>query len=304
MKNKYKIDKELTSITKFKTPFNKIVFSFARIIIGKIFKCESDEKVTVKKVYVDSFDGKKVLVNIIEPKGYENKTLPGLVFYHGGGFVFGASSAHYKVAKEYAVQTPCRVIYPDYRLAPKYPFPIPFNDCFEVYKWTVDNQDKLKIIKDQIYIGGDSAGGNLAATVTLRTINENLLIPKKALLIYPVTDRRMITESMNKYIDTPVWDARLTKKMWKYYLHENQIDRIEYVSPVEASSFEKFPSTYIEVAEYDCLKDEGILFYNKLVDAKVDVKLEEIKNACHGFETAINSKITINQIKKRSDFLR
>lgn len=162
----------------------------------------------------------------------------------------------------------------------------------------------LGIDKDNISIGGDSAGGNLATAVTLMAGDRNLPVPTALLLIYPATDRRMLTESMKKYTDTPVWDAKLTKMIWKAYLGEQTREHIEYASPLEAESFAKFPPTYIEVAEYDCLRDEGILLYKQLAEEGIRAELHEIKNACHGFETVIDSSIMRDCMKRRIDWLR
>lgn len=90
--------------------------------------------------------------------------------------------------------------------------------------------------------------------------DRGLQIPNGAMLIYPVTDRRMITESMKKYTDTPVWDSRLSKMMWNCYLGEQQYEYIQYASPLEAQTLKGFPTTYIEVAEFDCLRDEEYYF--------------------------------------------
>ena len=196
------------------------------------------------------------------------------------------------------------MVYVDYRLAPKYPFPVPVEDCFAAYKWVLENAKNLGIKDDKIMIAGDSAGGNLATAVTLMARDRGLAMPLALMLIYPVTDRRMMTESMKKYTDTPVWDANLSKMMWDAYLGGQQPEHMEYASPVEASSFERFPSTYIEVAEFDSLHDEGILLYAKLKETGIPVELDEIKGACHGFETAIESRITRECMRRRIDWLQ
>lgn len=196
------------------------------------------------------------------------------------------------------------MVYVDYRLAPKYQFPIPVEDSFATYKWVLENAEKLGINSNEIMIGGDSAGGNLATAVTLMARDRNLQMPSALMLIYPVTDRRMITESMKNYTDTPVWDANLSKMMWTAYLGKQQPEHVEYASPIETPTFEAFPSTYIEVAEFDSLHDEGVLLYDRLKAENISVEVHEIKNACHGFETAIDSKITRECITRRIQWLQ
>lgn len=198
---------------------------------------------------------------------------------------------------------PCKVVYVDYRLAPKYPFPIPVEDCFCTYQWVVDNAEKLGIKSTDIMIAGDSAGGNLSTAVTLMARDRGVQMPSALLLVYPVTDRRMTTESMKKYTDTPVWDANLSKMMWNAYLEEQQPEHIEYASPLEAPSFEKFPPTYIEVAEFDSLHDEGVLLYRRLEEEGIAAELHEIKGACHGFENALESRMVRECMERRIGWL-
>ena len=298
---KYPIDKELKLIAKLKIPAN-IRLAATMSKATKMFKCRTDEKVNVMEHYVESYDGEKIKTYVIEPKEYFGK-LPCLVLFHGGGFIMGSSGGHYRLAKEYAEKLPCKVVYAEYRLAPEYKFPTPAEDCYSVYKWAVESSDELRYDPDRIYIGGDSAGGCLAAAVTLMARDRNLTLPAALLLVYPATDRRMLTKSMQEYTDTPVWNARLNKMMWNAYLPQVPTKHIEYASPIEAASFAGFPPTYIEVAQYDCLRDEGILLYERLCEEGILTELHKIPNACHGFETMVNSKITRLCMKRRIHWL-
>lgn len=121
---------------------------------------------------------------------------------------------------------------------------------------------------------------------------------------YPVTDRRMITESMKKFTDTPVWDAKRTAMFWKAYLGNQESGQIQYASPIEAESLEHFPNVYIEVAEFDCLRDEGIAFAERLRSEGVFAELHEVKGACHGFETALESRIVEKAMQRRIQWIQ
>lgn len=299
---RYNLNEELKSLEKQKMPANTKLLPIMNVVM-KVFQCKSDENVNVTKYETPGYQGEMLSTLVIEPKTVE-RTLPCLVFFHGGGFMLKASGAHFQIAKEYAAKVPCKVVYVDYRLAPKHPFPIPVEDCFLTYQWVLEHAEKLKIDGSKIIIAGDSAGGNLASAVTLMARDRGLHMPIGAMLIYPVTDRRMITESMKNGTDTPVWDANLTKMMWDAYLGEQLPEHIEYASPVEAASLEGFPTTYIEVAEYDSLRDEGVLFCDKLRDAGIRAELHEIMAACHGFETMIESSITRDCMERRIAWLQ
>ena len=287
---KYNIDPELNLIAKIKMPGNPKLLPLMNKVI-RSFKCKSDEKVTVRRTRIWANDGEKLSAYVIEPKQTENlcTPLPCLVFFHGGGFMLKASFGHYKIAKEYACKLPCKVVYVDYRLAPEFPFPTPVEDCFATYQWVLNHADRLEIDKNNIFVGGDSAGGNLAAAVTLMARDRKLPMPKGVLLIYPVTDRRMITVSMQNFTDTPVWDAKLNRMMWRCYLGDKEPEPVEYASLVEEKSFIKFPPTYMEVAEFDCLHDEGVNLYERIKATGIPTELHEVKGGCHGYETATNS---------------
>jgi len=285
---KYNIDPELHKIAKIKTPGNPKLLPFMNRVIG-VFKCKSDDKVLVKRARLCGYEGEILSAYVIEPRENSNKPLPCLVFFHGGGFMLKASGGHYKIAKEYAERMHCKVVYVDYRLAPQYPFPIPVEDCFATYRWVLMHGKKLGIDKNAIFLGGDSAGGNLAAAVTLMARDRKLPMPKGVMLIYPVTDRRMNTVSMQNFIDTPVWDAKLSNMMWQCYLGNQEPEPVEYASPVEAKSFQKFPPTYMEVAEFDCLHDEGVNLYERIKETGVPTEFHEVKGGCHGYETATES---------------
>ena len=299
---KYPIDNDLRLIAKIKVPAN-IKLAAAMSKATKIFKCKSDDKVNVMEHRVEGYDGEIINVKVIEPKEYVGN-LPCLVLFHGGGFIMGSSGGHYNIAKEYAEKVPCKVVYPEYRLIPEHKFPVPPEDCYAAYKWTLENMDVLGIDPQRVYIGGDSAGGCLTASVTLMARDRGIKMPRKALMVYPATDRRMITESMRNYTDTPVWDARLTKMMWEEYLGDAEPEHPEYASPAEVYSLEEFPQTYMEVAEFDCLHDEGVMFANRLKIAGTQVELHDLKGACHGYETAGNSRITRECMERRIDWLR
>ena len=298
---KYPLDDELKSLERHKIPANLKLIPMMNAISSR-FKCQSDDNVVVSEYNIIGYEGATIKTLVIEPRDAEDN-LPCFVYFHGGGFMLKSTAINQQTVKEYAAKTPCKIVYVDYRLAPDYPFPIPVEDCFATYKWVLDNTAELNIDSNKIMLGGDSAGGNLAIAVTLMARDRSLACPSKVMLIYPTTDRRMITESMQKYVDTPVWDANLSKMMWDAYLGEQHPEHIEYASPLEAPSLEQFPITYMEVAEFDSLHDEGVLFYNRLKESGVTVELHEVKGACHGFENVFESKITRQCMERRIKWL-
>ncbi len=299
---KYEIDGELRKIARLKPPSNISLYPILNVVL-KLYACTSDDKVTVKKYATPGYENGKLSTFVIEPRNHCG-VLPCIIFFHGGGLLLRAAKSHYRFAKWYAEMANCKVVFPDYRLLPKNKYPVPVEDCYCTYKWTLDHADMLGINRDKIIVAGDSAGGNLAAAVALMLWDRIQISPLGAMLIYPVTDRRMITKSMKKFTDTPVWDARLTEMFWKAYLGNQEPEQIKYASPAEAKSLEHFPNTYIEVAEFDCLRDEGIAFAERLRSEGVFAELHEVKGACHGFETALESSIVEKSMQRRIRWLQ
>lgn len=299
---KYNIDKELKKLTKYKGSAVIRLYPLLNIAY-QINSCRSDDRVTVNKYSTPGYNGGELSTLVIEPKQCAD-TLPCIVFYHGGGFLLKASKAHYQIAKWYAEKANCKVVFTDYRLLPKYRYPIAIEDCYNTYIWAVHNAERLNINSDKIIVAGDSAGGNIAANVAVMLWDRKQLSPKGTLLIYPVMDRSMNTESMRRYTDTPIWDAGCTELFWKIYLKDQDPRQIQYASPMEAGSLGHFPKTYVEVAEFDCLHDEGVAFAEKLQSEGIVVELHEVKGACHGFEAATESKIVADSVNRRIQWIR
>ena len=295
--SKYNIDRELAGIAKIKMPNAPSLFPLMNRIIG-LSKCRSDDTVVVTRHKTPGYDGAVLDTLVIEPVSHTDE-LPCMVLYHGGAFVLKASFAHHNMAKLYAAMLPCKVIYTDYRLAPKNRFPVPAEDCFCTYKWAIEQAGSAPVV-----IAGDSAGGALALAVTFMARDRGIRMPDAELLVYPVTDRRIATDSMKRYVDTPVFDAKLSKMMWDAYLGDTQPEKVEYASPMEALSFAQFPPTYIEVAQFDALRDEGVLLCQKLKEQGIPVESHEVRCACHGFETATKSNLLKTCVDRRIDWLR
>ena len=262
-----------------------------------------DKEVSVKKEVIKSYDDAEIQILIFEPYKSEG-ILPCLVYYHGGGFFFGAARSHYDLVKQCSLEIPCKVVFVQYRLAPKNPHPIPSEDCYAALKWTFENSDRLSIDNSKIAVGGDSAGGALAAAVCQMARDRGTDLPCFQLLVYPVTDRRMQTESCKKYTDTPMWNSKLSAKMWQGYVQDLNAPNIAYASPMEAESFEGLPIAYVETAEFDCLRDEGIAYAEALSLAGVEVTLHETKGTMHGFDIVEKAPTSKAAVKQRIMYMK
>ena len=229
--------------------------------------------------------------------------MPALIYVHGGAFVYKAAAYQKKLAVIYAKKTRCKVFFPHYHLAPKYPYPAAFEDVLALYRYVTEHAHELSVDPERIGIAGDSAGASVAALVCNRWEEQNVKIPCLQMLVYPVTDAGMETESMKRFTDTPQWNSRDNERMWSYYCGENRELR-HRASPMHCSLPGEIPRTYIETAEFDCLHDEGLAYAMKLKKAGAAVEINETEGTFHGYDAAIETQIVIRNINRRISFLK
>ncbi|MBV9359889.1 MAG: alpha/beta hydrolase [Betaproteobacteria bacterium] len=210
-----------------------------------------------------------------------NETLPALLYFHGGGWTIGDVDTHDVLCRQLAVGARCVVFSVDYRLAPEHPFPSAVEDCFAATRYVAENAAKLKV--SGIAVGGDSAGGNLAATVALLARDAGGPALAFQLLIYPATDQRMNTPSHERNGQGYL----LTRDSMNYFRHSylpNERDWSDWrASPLVAKNHAKVPPALVITAGYDPLVDEGRAYADKLRAAGVKVAYREFADMVHGF---------------------
>ena len=181
---------------------------------------------------------------------------------------------------------------------PRYAHPLPIHDCVDGYHYLLDHAATLFIDPARIVLGGDSAGGFLALELANHIQTQNLPRPCGLMLLYPVVDPSMSTLSMKRYVDTPLWNARYNHKMWNWYLKGAPL-----TSPLSYASLLSIPSCYLEVTEFDCLRDEGIALHQALPDS-CHVQFHEVLRAYHGYDVVKQSPLTKEAISRRVNFIK
>lgn len=303
MKYEKQINSELKQLAR-NIPYNKMIIKCANIfqVISFHFTRIHNE-VIHRRITVEGYRGLKFKAEIFEPSNVKGK-LPCLIYVHGGAFSYRASAYHKKLACMYAKEAKCRVYLPDYHLTPKFPYPAAYNDVLALYKCIMKNSEEFGIDKEKIGVAGDSAGAAIAALICNNYEHENLQQPCMQMLIYPLTDVAMQTDSMKRFSDTPLWNSKNNKRMWSYYCKDLQAEEIYSASPMHSSLPQIIPNAYIETAEYDCLHDEGVIYGKKLKEAGAHVEINETKGTIHGYDSALTTKIAICNIEKRICFLK
>ncbi len=243
---------------------------------------EAEKVFTIENRKVVSKKGHQIPIRVYRPN--DKKKLPMLLYIHGGGFTAGNLETHDRPLRVLANRSGFLVIGIDYRLAPEHPYPAGLNDCYEVLQWLSDNAEIINGNAEQIYIGGDSAGGNLAAVTTLMARDKNGPSIKGQLLIYPNTDLTLDSTSWQELGDK---GYILTKKAMSanvaMYTSDDQSINHEYVSPLKSDNLSKIPETLIITAGFDPLHSEGEAYVQKLKSAKVKVTHWHYDGQVHGF---------------------
>lgn len=268
-----------------------------------IERLELDEEIELIHYEIPRPTGEMMKVYVVKPALAEG-SLPCMIHYHGGGFMLKASPLLIKNMADYAKRIHCVVVIPDYRLLPDHPFPAGFDDAYNTLMWVYKESHIIGIDRNRLVIAGDSAGGALAAGTVLKA--RDVEGPKilMQLLLYPVTDYTQSSKSMKLYWDAPVWNAKKNNKMWSQYLPQEATPLIRYASPLSADSFKDLPPAYIEVAEFDCLRDEGIALAEAYKRENNHVTLVQVDGGVHGYDNFLTSTYVDQFVDRRIELLK
>lgn len=221
-------------------------------------------------------------VRIYTPKASDTP-LPIVVYYHGGGMVIGTLDSYDTLCRQLAVQSHCIVISVDYRLAPENKFPAAVEDAWNTALWVSEQAQALGGDAHKIAIGGDSAGGNLAAVVCLLARDSELIDLQFQLLIYPVTAPYSDSESHLKFAEGYFFERKTALWFDNCYLDSEKSRQDFRYAPLVAESLANLPPALVVVAGFDILRDEGIAYAEGLKASGVNVELQEYQGMFHPF---------------------
>ena len=263
-------------------PFNMMTVQQAREAIGALFAPKGPRE-PVKSVEdrVINAGGVKLPVRIYTPEG--KGPFPILVFFHGGGWVIGNCETHDTPCRALANGAGCIVVSVDYRLAPEHKFPLPVEDCYAATKWTALNAAGFGGDPKRIAVGGDSAGGNLAAAVAQMATDRGAPTLVFQLLIYPATDSACDTASVRNNAEGYLLTKDSMHWFWNHYLQNENDGQNPYASPLRGQRLSNLPPALVITAEFDPLRDEGEAYANKMKQAGVSVVHTDYKGMIHGF---------------------
>jgi acetyl esterase len=206
-----------------------------------------------------------------------------LVWYHGGGFVIGNLDTHDSVCRMLANQADCIVVAVDYRLAPEYKFPAGVEDCQSALKWVALHAVEFGGDSHCIAVGGDSSGANLATVMAI--LARDAAHPKLAyqLLIYPCTAPEPETPSHHKFAEGYILSRNTITYFYRHYLRSQKDVKDFRFAPLVADDLSGLPPALVLVAGYDPLRDEGVDYARRLIEAGNRVRLSNYEGVTHGF---------------------
>ncbi|KAJ8659940.1 hypothetical protein O0I10_004166 [Lichtheimia ornata] len=240
--------------------------------------------------------GRKMEVTLVRPIGTENERLPVLVYLHGGGWVFGNKVSHGKLIRDIANKARVAIVFPDYAMAPEAIFPTAAEECYAVVRWVVEHgTDELNVDPSKLAIGGDSAGGNLSAAVSLIT-KDRLEVPadtiKTQILLYPSV-APPIESSFESYrlfgargeYALNFYDTKRCNDLYSGIQNPSAVNDNKYRFPLVASHEELcgVPPCLMIVCEADTLRDEGEAYARKLLEAGVATTSIRVNGTTHGY---------------------
>jgi acetyl esterase len=222
-----------------------------------------------------------VPVRIYTPEG--TGPFPAVVYFHGSGWVILNIELVDPTMRSLANSTGCVVVAVNYQKAPEHQFPVPFDDCWAATRWVAEHAAELDIDPTRIAVGGDSAGGNLAAAVCLRARDEGGPALAFQLLVYPATDFGWDKPSAIENATGYRLQRESMRWFWNHYVNDASDGDNPYVSPLRAPDLSGLPPALIITAEFDPLRDDGELYAERLRDAGVPVKYTCYDGMIHGF---------------------
>jgi acetyl esterase len=225
--------------------------------------------------------GGEITVRVYSPGGHGPH--PVLVYYHGGGWVIGDLYTHDGICRSIVNAAGCAVASVDYRLAPEFRYPTAVEDSYAALLWTAANASRLGLDPARIAVGGDSAGGNLAAVVALLARDRRGPRLLLQVLIYPVTNYDFSTPSYRENATGYLLTAEDMRWFWRHYLAREEQGREPNASPLRAKSLADLPPALVITAGCDPLRDEGEAYAQRLREAGTAVTLTQYPGMFHGF---------------------
>ncbi|OAP60659.1 hypothetical protein AYL99_05661 [Fonsecaea erecta] len=283
---------------------------------------QPEAKIDISEVFVQCSDGGRdtFVIRVYQPEKSSKQLRPAILMLHGGGWIHGKPSGDEVISKLFSSELGAVVLGVDYRLAPENPFPAPLDDCNEAIVWAIRNAERYQIDTSRIALWGASAGGNLAAAVSIRYTQERPVTGYPSLrlvsLVVPVTAHPKAQEAFNKQrpfesssieeevADVPPAPEPVVKefeKLYDLYVGDSTDIYDPLVSPLMAKAIPQHPKTHVTVAACDYLMPQGLAYAQLLRSFGTEVTEEILPGVPHGFTFPMNATVTKKWLENQRD---
>jgi acetyl esterase len=245
-----------------------------------------------------------VSIRLYRPVGGGNGSA--VLFLHSGGLIIGGLESEHPLCTSIARELETVVVSVDYRLAPEHPFPAAIDDGYAAFTWLFAASGELGVDQSRVAIVGRSAGGGLAAAVTLMARDRGGPRACFQYLDVPMLDDRMDSATVRSFTDTPIWDRPSTEIAWHHYLGDDAggDDVSPYAAPARATDLSGLPPAYIHTAQFDPLRDEGMAYAQRLLSVGIATELHSSPGTFHGSDMVEDATISLRLAAERLTVLR
>lgn len=265
---------------------NQASAALIKCVLPRVIWRRFSPDVAIENIWLDRQEGKpKLRLRVYQPKN-SAKPAPALLWLHGGGYVIGTPAMDDRACIEFARAQGLVVVSVDYRLAPEHPFPAGLEDAWTALNWMAVQAQALELDPARIAVGGASAGGGLAAALAQLARDRGGIKPVFQLLIYPMLDDRTVLREDVQDKEFLVWPCSSNRFGWESYLGQpcDQDTLPQYAAPARREDLSGLPPAWIGVGTLDLFHDEDVDYAKRLQGSEVEVVLEEVPGAFHGFD--------------------
>lgn len=283
-----KIHPELQQIAK-KSP--KFIFSHKNLWLINLLMTlapapKTPEDIRIENIFIPGQDERtQIRLRIYKPKNMVTP-IPVLIWLHGGGYIMGNPEMDDRSCVEYVRELGITVVSVDYRCAPKHPFPAGLDDCYAALQWVASHSKDLGVDVSRIAVGGNSAGGGLAAALSQFALDRQEVKIVFQLLVYPMLDDRTVLRTDIDDSSNITWSQKSNRYGWESYLGKKcgTDDVPAYSVPARRADLTGLPKTWIGVGTLDVFHDEDVAYAQRLKDCGIECEIDIVSGAFHGFD--------------------
>lgn len=274
------------SIIRFFIPyFTEKKFRMMNAFMDLFFKGKiKSGKADCREAYVKRADGSELRLCIYSGKNQTGK-VPGVLWIHGGGYAIGVPEIEIPFVNRLMGKMDCVIVSPDYTRSTEAPYPAAIEDCYLALLWMKEHARECGIRENQLFTGGESAGGGLAAALSLLARDRGEVAIAFQMLLYPMLDDRMVLESARNN-DAPVWNTKSNACAWKLYLGQlyGSDEVPAYAAPARACDYRNMPPTCTMAGTIEPFFDETREYVKRLKESGTKVRFKEFPECYHGFD--------------------